>query len=250
MVNKRVLLEALRHRKLKILTRPSIKVAKALDSVVKAQARTLAVMNQQHLVMEGEELVRMAAANAEEAKRTIIITIMVTTKTIRDSFRESKVEMVLVEDQARCLNNKMLQLKARNLSKSSIHNRLDNSNNICLQGLDLIITHNNSLTTMTSSNLLMIELVSRTGKMMALGTIKHQLDAAVEITVATSQEVAVEAVHKEMAAAAWATNNFKHLSHFHNTRQVEREALVVIMVVVVEDVAAKVITTTTMTDMT
>ena len=82
MVNKR---EALRHRKPKILTRLSTKVAKALDSVVKGQARTLVVMNQQHLVMEVEELVRMVEANAEEAKRTIIITIMVTTKTIKDS---------------------------------------------------------------------------------------------------------------------------------------------------------------------
>ena len=103
---------------------------------------------------------------------------------------------------------------------------------------------------MTSSNLLMIELVNKTGKMMALGTIRHQLDAAVEITVAINQEVVVEVVHREMAAAAWATNNFKHLSHFLNTRQVEIEALVVIMVVAVEDVAAKAITTTTMTDMT
>ena len=250
MVNKRVLLEALRHRKPKILTRPSIKVAKALDSVVKGKARMLAVMNQQHLVMEGEELVRMVVANAEEAKRTIIITIMVTTKTIRDSCQVREMEMVMVEDRARYLNNKIPRLKARNLSKSSIHNRPDSSNNICRQGPDLIITHNNSPTTMTSSNLLMIEQVSKTGKMMALGTIRHQLDAAVEITVAINQGVAVEAVHREMAAAAWATNNFKHLSHFLNTRQVEIEALVVIMVVAVEDVAAKAITTTTMTDMT
>ena len=45
----------------------------------------LAVQSRQHLVMVEEELVRMDAANAEAAKRTIIITIMVTTKLIRDS---------------------------------------------------------------------------------------------------------------------------------------------------------------------
>ena len=50
----------------------------------KARAKMLAALNQQHLVME-EELVRMVEANAEVAKRTIIITIMVTTKTIRGS---------------------------------------------------------------------------------------------------------------------------------------------------------------------
>ena len=50
----------------------------------KAQAKMSAALNQQHLVME-EELVRMVEANAEVAKRTIIITIMVTTKTIRGS---------------------------------------------------------------------------------------------------------------------------------------------------------------------
>ena len=96
----------------------------------------------------------------------------------------------------------------------------------------------------------MIELVSKTGKMMAPGTIRHQLDEAVEITVAINQEVAVEEVHKEMAAAAWATNNFKHLSHFHNTKQVESEALEVTMVVVVEDVVARATIIITMTDMT
>ena len=96
----------------------------------------------------------------------------------------------------------------------------------------------------------MIELVSKTGMTMVQVTTRHRLDAAVEITVAINREAAVGAVHKEMAVAAWATNNFKHLNHFHNTRQVESVALVVIMVVVVEDVAAKGITTITMTDMT
>ena len=104
-------------------------------------------------------------------------------------------------------------------------------------------------------------LVSRIGKTMAPVTIKRRLVAAVETTVAISNEAAV---HREVVVVAWATNSFKHLSHrhFHNTsKQVEitppqREevtrsvVLVVIMVVVVGDVAAKAITTTTMTDMT
>ena len=51
----------------------------------KARAKMLAALNQQHLVMVEEELVQMVEANAEAAKRTIIITIMVTTKTIRGS---------------------------------------------------------------------------------------------------------------------------------------------------------------------
>ena len=96
----------------------------------------------------------------------------------------------------------------------------------------------------------MIELVSKTGKMMALVTISHHIVVAVQITVAISHEAAVEVVHKEMAAAAWATNNFKHLSRFHNTKQVESVALVVTMVVVVEDVVARATIIITMTDMT
>ena len=164
---------------------------------------------------------------------------------------------VWVEDQARCLTNRTFKLNP-SLSKSSIHNLQDNSNNICRQDPDLIITRLHSPTTMTSSNLWMIERVNKTGKMMALVTIKHRLVAAAEITAAISHVVV--AVLREGAVAAWATSNSKHHSHFHNTRQVEmppqREedtrivVLVVIMVVVVEDVAAKVITTITMTDMT
>ena len=196
-----------------------------------------------------EEMERMDAANAEAAKRTIIITIMVTTnKAIKDNLLAMVEGMVRVEVQVRCLNNRMLQLKVHSLSKNSIHNQLDSSNNICRQ--DLIITHNNSPTTMTSSNLWMIEVVNKTGKMMALVTIRHHTDVAVQITVATSNEVAVEAVHKEMAAAGWATNSFKHLSRFHNTKQAESVALVVTMVVVVEDVAARATIIITMTDMT
>lgn len=79
---------------------------------------------------------------------------------------------------------------------------------------------------------------------------KHNLGAAVEITVAISLVVAVEAVLREMAVAAWATNNFKLPNHFHNTRQVGSMVLEVTMVEVVEDVAAKAITIITMTDMT
>ena len=85
---------------------------------------------------------------------------------------------------------------------------------------------------------------------MALVTIKHHTDVAAQITVAINLEAVVEAVHKEMAAAEWATNNFKHLSRFHNTKQVESVALVVTMVVVVEDVAARATIIITMTDMT
>ena len=96
----------------------------------------------------------------------------------------------------------------------------------------------------------MIELVNKTGKMMALVTIRHHTDVAVQITVAINHEAAAEAVHKGMAAAAWVTNSFKHLSRFHNTKQVESVALVVTMVVVVEDVAARATIIITMTDMT
>ena len=45
----------------------------------------LAVLSRQHLEMVEEGMELMDAANAEAAKRTIIITIMVTTKHIRDN---------------------------------------------------------------------------------------------------------------------------------------------------------------------
>ena len=55
----------------------------------------------------------------------------------------------------------------------------------------------------------MIEVVNKTGKMMALVTIRHHTDVAVQITVAISHEEAVGAAHKEMAAAVmWRPNKF------------------------------------------
>ena len=86
MVIKKVL-AALRHRKSKIRTRLSTKVEKVLESVAKhkARAKILVHLSQLHLVMVEEDLARMVVANAEAVKRTIIITIMVTTKTIKDS---------------------------------------------------------------------------------------------------------------------------------------------------------------------